>query len=170
MNSLTAQKFVTKTGKIKFYSDAQVERIEAINNQVSAALNSSSGDIVFKLLIKSFEFDKALMQEHFNENYMESDKYPNSEFKGKITNIKDIDFSKDANYNVLVEGDLTIHGVTNKVNVKGNFDIKDNKIIAKSEFFINLKDYNIKIPNAVIKNLSETIKINVDIILNKLVK
>ena len=90
--SLNAQKYITKTGFIRFYSDAPLEKIEALNRQVNAALDITSGDLVFKVLMKSFHFEKALMQEHFNENYVESDKYPNAEFRGKITNLKDISF------------------------------------------------------------------------------
>ena len=94
-----AQKYITKNGKINFYSDAPMEKIEAKNNEVKAALDASTGDIVFQVLITSFEFKQALMQEHFNENYMESPKFPNSTFKGKINNLKDINFSKNGRRN-----------------------------------------------------------------------
>ena len=91
--SANAQKFITKTGHIKFFSDSPLEKIEAHNHQVNAALDASTGDFVFKVLEKSFEFNKALMQEHFNENYVESDKFPNALFSGKITNIKDVNIA-----------------------------------------------------------------------------
>ena len=96
--SLQAQKYMTKNGNIKFYSETPMETIEATNNQVNAALDTQTGDLVFKVLIKSFQFEKALMQEHFNENYMESDKMPNSTFKGKVTNLSAIDFTKEGTY------------------------------------------------------------------------
>ena len=93
-----AQKYITKNGNITFYSDGSLEKIEARNNQVNSALNTETGDFVFKVLMKSFVFEKALMQEHFNENYVESDKFPNAMFKGKVTNIKDITFSTSGTY------------------------------------------------------------------------
>ena len=92
--SVTAQKYMTKTGQIRFSSETPVEKIEATNNQVNSAMDISTGDFVFKVLIRGFEFKKALMQEHFNENYMESDKMPNSTFTGKITNLKEINFNR----------------------------------------------------------------------------
>ena len=110
-----AQRFITKTGFIKFYSDSPLEKIEAHNRQVNAAMDASTGDFVFRVLIKSFEFEKALMQEHFNENYLESDKFPNATFLGKVTNIKEINSAREGNYDALVEGKLTIHGVTQAV-------------------------------------------------------
>ncbi len=165
--SAFSQKYITKNGKITFYSDAPMEKIEAHNSQVNAAIDASNGDLVFRVLMKSFIFEKALMQEHFNENYVESDKYPNATFKGKIQNIKNIDFSKNGKYNVIVEGDLTIHGVTQKVIHPGSIEIKDGKVIAQSKFMIALKDYNIKIPNNVLKNIAENIEITVNVNLDK---
>jgi len=165
--SVFSQKYLTKNGKISFFSDAPMEKIEALNSQVNAALNISNGELVFKVLMKSFIFEKALMQEHFNENYVESDKYPNSTFKGKIQNINNIDFSKNGKHNVIVEGDLTIHGVTQKVKHPGTIEIKEGKIIAISKFMIALKDYNIKIPNNVLKNIAENIEISVNVNLDK---
>ena len=114
-SSVFAQKYMTKNGKITFNSDAPMEKIEGKNNQVKVIIDATTGDLAFQVLITSFEFKQALMQEHFNENYMESPKYPNSLFKGKITNAKDVNFTKNGKYNAVVEGDLTIHGVTKKV-------------------------------------------------------
>jgi len=163
-----AQKFMTKTGSIKFFSDTPVEKIEAVNRQVNSALDFSTGNFVFKVLIKGFEFEKALMQEHFNENYMESEKFPNSTFNGKITNIKDVNLSKDGVYKVVAEGDLSMHGVTNKVKVNGTLEIKGGKVTGKATFNVAPKDYNITIPKAVINNISETIRVDVNISLDKL--
>ncbi len=170
MFSATAigQKHITKNGHIQFYSHAALEDIEAHNHQVNSALDVESGDLVFKVLIKSFEFEKALMQEHFNENYMESDKYPNAVFKGQITNLKEIDFTKDGKYDVLINGDLTIHGVTNKIETGGSFTIGENRIKGQSVFSILLKDYDIKIPKAVTENIAEEIEVTVNIDLKPL--
>jgi hypothetical protein len=116
--ALNAQKFMTKNGFIGFYSHTPMEDIKAENNQVVGALDITTGEMVFQALIKSFHFDRALMEEHFNENYMESDKIPKSMFKGKITNLSSVDFTKNGTYEVTVEGDLTIHDVTNKITTK----------------------------------------------------
>lgn len=169
VSAANAQKYATKNGKISFFSQTAMEKIEAHNNQVNSALDISNGDFVFKALIRGFEFEKALMQEHFNENYLESDKHPNSIFKGKIMNIKDINFTKDGNYNVMVEGDLTIHNVTNKVSVKGTVEVKAGDILADAKFNVLLKDYRIKVPNTVINNISETIEIKVQVELKNLI-
>lgn len=170
MGNVEAQKYITKTGKIRFFSDAPLEKVEAVNNQVNAVLDVASGDMVFKVLIKSFVFEKALMQEHFNENYMESDKFPTSTFTGKVTNISGMDFSKDAKYSAEVEGTLTIHGVSRPVKTQGTLESKSGKIEGKSVFTVNVKDYDIKIPSAVVKNIAETIEITVDVVLEKLNK
>ncbi len=167
-NSAFAQKYITKNGHISFFSDAPSEKIEAKNNQVSTALDITTGDLVFKVLIKSFEFKNALMQEHFNENYLESNKFPNATYKGKITNPKEIDFTKNGKYKANVEGEMTIHGVTKKENHAGVFEVKDGKIIASSKFFIALKDYNIEKPKMVLNNIADKIEITVEVSLEKI--
>jgi hypothetical protein len=166
--SVFGQKYMTKNGKISFFSDGQAEKIQAINNQVATVLDITSGEWAFKLLMKSFEFEKALMQEHFNENYVESNKFPNASFKGKILNLSEINFSKNGKYKAIVEGDLMIHGVTKKVKAQGNIEVKDAKIIANAKFPIELKDYDVKIPNAVVKNIAETVEVTVDVALDKI--
>ena len=159
--SAAQTKYMTKKGKISFYSDAQAEKIEAHNSRVSSAFDKESGKLEFVALVTAFEFEKALMQEHFNENYMESAKFPKATFKGKITNIKDVDFKKDGTYEVNIEGDLTIHGVTKKITEKGKITIKAGKISAASTFKIKLNDYGVKNPGG--GKVSDEIKIVVDI-------
>jgi len=163
-----AQKFMTKGGTIKFNSDTPMEKIEAVNRQVNSALDFSNGNFVFKVLIRGFEFEKALMQEHFNENYMESEKFPNSTFNGKITNIKDVNLAKDGVYKVIAEGDLAMHGATNKVKINGTLEVKGGKVLGKALFNVSPKDYNISIPKAVISNIAEEIQVEVNISLDKL--
>ncbi len=157
-----AQKYYTKNGHISFFSKTNIENIQADNNQVMSVLNPQTGELQFSLLIKSFHFPKALMEEHFNENYLESDKYPRAVFKGKIADISKVNFSADGNYPVAVTGDLTIHGVTNKVSTKGNITIKAGKINSLSVFNIALADYKIAVPKLVENNISKTIEITVD--------
>lgn len=162
--ALFAQKYMTRTGKIIFdaTSKKSPEKIEAINNEVANILDAQSGDIIFQVLIKSFKFEKELMQEHFNENYMESDKYPKAEFKGNITNHADVNFSKDGTYNVNVTGKLTIHNVTNDVTVPGTITVKGNTIMAKTRFSVVLKDYKIEIPSLVADKVSTTTTITLE--------
>jgi len=114
----SGQKYMTKNGYIGLFSHTPLEDIKADNNQVASVLDASTGEIVFQVLLKSFHFQKTLMEEHFNENYVESDKFPKSTFSGRITNLSAIDFSKNGVYDVNVDGDLMIHGVTKKVTAK----------------------------------------------------
>jgi polyisoprenoid-binding protein YceI len=166
--SSQAQKYITKNGFIRFYSDAPLEKIEATNRQANTALDLSTGDFVFRVLMKSFTFEKALMQEHFNENYVESDKFPNATFLGKVSNIKDVVITKEGNYPVTIDGKLTIHGETKQVSVKGTFEVKGGVIIGKAKFYINPEDYKVSIPKAVVNNISKNIEINVETALEKL--
>lgn len=167
-NTAFAQKYMTKNGHISFYSKAPLEDIEAHNRQVSAALDTETGNLVFKVLIKSFQFEKALMQEHFNENYMESGKFPTSVFQGNVTNHEDIDFASPGNYKAEITGNLTIHGITREINTTGTFIVDEKQIKGDSEFMVRLDDYDIEIPKAVINNIAEEIKITVDILLKPL--
>lgn len=162
-----AQRYISKNGHIWFYSHTPVEDIEAHNRQVVSILDASTGTIQFSLLIKSFEFKIALMQEHFNENYMESDKYPKASFKGTVKDIEKINFNKDADYTVEVSGDLYIHGVTNPVTTKGTITVQGSAITAKAKFIVAPKDYNIKIPSVVENNIAREIEVNVDVTYNQ---
>jgi YceI-like domain len=164
------QAYVTKNGMIRFYSEAPVEKIEAVNRQVNTALLVPTGDFVFKVLIKSFNFEKALMQEHFNENYLESDKYPEATFLGKITNIKDINFTKEGTYPSTVEGKLTIHGQTQLVKQNGTIEIKNGAVTAKAKFNILLSDYHISVPNTLVNNISKSIEVTVEVMMTELNK
>jgi polyisoprenoid-binding protein YceI len=165
--NLTAQPYMTRTGYIRFYSEAPLENIEAVNRQVNSALNPATGEFVFRVLMRSFNFEKALMQEHFNENYVESHKYPNASFQGKVVNMEEVDFSKPGVYNAVVEGNLTIKDATHKVRETGTLEIKGDEVIGKCIFVIKLADYNISIPSAVSRNISETIEITVEVNLKK---
>jgi hypothetical protein len=166
-----AQKYMTKNGYIGFYSHTPMEDIKADNNQVAGVLDIATGDIVFQVLIKSFHFERALMEEHFNENYMESEKYPKSTFKGKVTNISTVNFSKNGTYEVTVEGDLTIHNVTNKVSIKGTIEVLTGGINATSKFNVVPEDYKIEIPGVVRdkidKNLAVTVSMKYSPVENK---
>lgn len=161
-NTCLAQKYFTKNGNISFFSATSVENIKADNNQVMSVLNPSTGELQFSVLVKNFHFKKTLMEEHFNENYMESDKFPKSTFKGTITDISKVNFTKDGNYPVTVSGDLSMHGITKKVSSDGKISISGGKITGTSVFTVALADYNISIPKVVENNISKTIEITVN--------
>lgn len=156
-----AQKYMTRTGKVSFFSATKIENIEAFNNESAAILDSKNGDLVFQIPIKSFKFEKALMQEHFNENYMESDKFPKSEFKGKVDNINAVNFSKDGTYPVTVSGNMTIHGVTKKVQTKGTVKVAGKSVTLNSQFNVKPADYGIKIPSVAAGKIASSIQVTV---------
>ena len=158
--NLQAQKFIGKNGEISFFSEAPMEDIKAINNKVSAVYDSETKELVFQLNIIDFVFPNSLMQEHFNENYLESDIYPKSTFTGKIIN-------QDADQTI-VEGDLTIHGKTNKVKVEGYLNQENNTVNISSNFTVMLEDYDIKIPKLVMFKIAEMIDVKVTIELKKI--
>jgi polyisoprenoid-binding protein YceI len=157
-----AQKLVSKNSHIWFFSHTPMEDIEGHNRQVVSVLDLSTGDLAFNLLVKSFEFKAALMQEHFNENYMESDKFPKSSFKGKITNLDKINFKKDGIYQAEVSGDLTIHNATKPVATKGTIEVKGSSIIAKAKFTVTPHDYDIAIPSVVENKIAKEVEVNID--------
>lgn len=165
---LSAQKYITKNGHISFFSSTPIEEIEAHNHQVASVLDASTGEVVFNVLIKSFEFKKALMQEHFNENYMESDQYPKGSFKGKVENVSAIDFTKDGTYNVDVSGDMTIHGVTKPVSAKGTLRVSGGFVAANSKFILKPADYDIQIPKIVEGKIAKEIEVTVDLKYSKM--
>jgi len=159
--ALNAQKYMTKNGYIGFFSHTSMEDIKGDNNQVVGAIDISTGEMVFQAVIKSFHFDRALMEEHFNENYMESDKIPKSSFKGKITNLSSVDFSKNGTYDVTVEGDLTIHDVTNRISTKGTIEVVSGGINANAKFNIVPEDYKISIPGVVRDKINKNLEVTV---------
>ena len=157
-----SQTYYTKNGNISFFSKSILQNIDAENNQVISVLNIETGAIQFSLLNNAFQFEKAKMQEDFNENYIESNQYPRSGFKGTISNISDVNFKKDGTYNVNVNGDVTIHGVTKNISTPGTIIIKNGDIAAGATFYILVKDYNIDIPTIVSKKIAEKIEIKVN--------
>ncbi len=163
--SLNAQKtFYTKSGYIGFFSSTPLENIDARNHQVVSFLKTADGSLNFGLLVKSFKFKNALMEEHFNENYAESDKYPKAKFKGKIVNLSDIDFNNNGTYIAKVEGNLTFHGVTNSIKIDNvNLTVNDNKLSGKASFKVKPEDYNIEIPSVIRDKIAKEITINVEI-------
>ncbi len=153
---------MTRSGQVSFFSKTPMENIEAVNNEVTSLIDTGKGEIVFAILIKSFHFDRALMEEHFNENYLESNKFPKATFQGKISNLSKINFAKDGSYEATVEGDLTIHGVKQHQTATGTLAVANGKIAVTSTFTIKLSDYQVEIPSLVAEKISKTVEIKVN--------
>jgi hypothetical protein len=145
VQNLNAQKiYATKTGQIFFNATGGAVPIAAVNNQVDSKFVETTGQIIFGVLIKGFKFENQLMEDHFNENYMESTQYPKADFKGYIKNIKEVDFTKDGTYPIKIEGSLTIHGTPQNVSTTGTIQVKEGKPAIVGEFSVKIKDYGIK--------------------------
>ncbi len=166
-SQVSAQKLITKTAGVKFSANSSLEKIEGSTNTASTAIDKSTGNIEFALLVKSLKFEKALMEEHFNENYMESTKFPKATFKGKITNNADIKWDTDGKYSAKVTGNLTIHGVTKEVKTVADVTIKGGVATTNSKFSVEVGDYGIEIPALVKDKVAKTAKIEVSAIYNK---
>jgi len=158
-----AQTYMTRTGKVYFNATTKnsPETIEAKNNEGACRVDSKTGDVRFQVLIKSFKFERSAMQEHFNENYMESEKYPKASFKGRISDPKAVDFKKNGTYDVVVEGDLTIRDVTKKISVKGTVEVITGGVNANAKFIIAPEDFNIKIPSVVREKIAKNLEVTV---------
>jgi polyisoprenoid-binding protein YceI len=154
-------RYFTKTGTIYFMSHTDAIDIDGTNKQVVSFLDVKTGEIVFGVLVKSFEFTLATASEHFNETYMETHLYPKANFKGSIKDFQKIDFSKPGKYDVVVEGSLTIHGVTKEVSEKGTLEIKENEISAYSAFQVSINDYKITVPKLVEDRVAKTVDVKV---------
>ena len=140
-----------------------MENIEAHNTKGVSVFDMASGRLEFSVLLKGFEFEKAKMQEHFNEEYVESDKFPKAVFAGNIKDIGTLKVDKDGTYTVQVNGTLTMHGVTKPQNAQVTFSVKSGTISAVSELTVLLSDYDIKIPSLVSDKISKNIKIVVNV-------
>ena len=162
-NTMSQTNYYTKTGKIQFFSKTAIENNDATNNQVVSTLNTDNGELNFGVLIKAFKFKNALMEEHFNENYMESSKFPKSTFKGKINNLKEIDFKKPGKYTAKVSGDLTIHGVKKPIAASAILVVKEKTIGATSSIIVKPSDYNIQIPDLVKDKIAKEVSVEINI-------
>lgn len=170
ISMLDAQKMFTRDGKIHFFSDASLEKIEATNTSATSVMNVETGRVEFAVLIKGFHFEKALMQEHFNENYMESDQFPKSTFKGNFVDGSKINWAMDGSYQAEVAGDMTIHGVTNPVTIPVQIDIASGQVKGSAKFSVMVSDYDISIPSVVKDNIAKELEITVDVAYQELKK
>lgn len=164
---LFAQKFMTQNGTIRFFSETPVENIEAVNQQVSSVIDLENGTLAFSLLMKAFVFEKALMQEHFNEKYVHSDQFPKATFKGKIIGL-DGQPTGGESKEYKVAGTLTMHGKSKEIETTAKISGAKNQIKASSVFSVKLADFDISVPSAVTENIAESIEISVDMDYDKL--
>lgn len=156
-------KLVSTKVHIKFFSTTPAEDIEANNNIAVSTINTVTGEVVFSVPMQGFEFEKALMQKHFNsDKFLDTKQFPKAKLKGKITNLAEIDFSKDGTYNALIEGELTIKGKTNPIKEKGTITVKGNVISATSTFNITLADYGVAFEKGKPStNIAKTVEVKV---------
>ena len=157
-------KYFTRTGAISFNAEGaldDVEEIKAKNTTATSVVDIASGQMEWAVLMKGFQFKSALMQEHFNENYVESDKFPKAAFKGQIDNHANVKWTTDGAYPVVVNGKMTMHGITKDITAKGTVNVKGGKPVLASDFSIKLSDYAIKIPSVVGNKIANEVKITV---------
>lgn len=156
-------KYMTQEGAASFFSTSIIEDIEATTKQVSAVFDLQSGQLAFSIPVKSFLFKRTLMQEHFNENYLESDKYPKATFRGRIVDLDMGKLLRDGQ-RVSVEGDITIHGVTRRLTVPGALAFSQGSLLVNAYFSVSPADYGIEIPRLVRENIAKVVGIKVSLI------
>lgn len=155
-----SQLYNCNNGNISFFQETPVENIDARSTRLLSIINVDNNMIAYKVNMTSFVFEKSLMQDHFNENYVESGKYPTTTYRG-IINEK-IDWTKDGTYNITSTGDMTMHGVTKRITEKGVLVIKNGEISISNFFTIKFTDYNVEIPSLLIKQLSDVVEVTVN--------
>lgn len=159
-SGVQAQIYIGKTCEISFFSSAPLENISAVNKTTRPVLNTVTNELIFKITVQGFKFDKPLMEEHFNENYMESKKYPHALFIGQINEL--INYKTDGVYQVTASGYINIHGVDQKQTIEGMLTVKGDVITLQSTFTIQLSDYNISVPKLLFQNIAEVIDVKVN--------
>ncbi|MDB5122077.1 MAG: polyisoprenoid-binding protein [Mucilaginibacter sp.] len=158
-NQALQDNYVCKNARISLYSSAPIEDIKAVSTIGASVYNATSDELAFSVPIRSFQFDKSLMQEHFNSDYMESDKFPRATFKGKVQ--EHIDVTKDGTYPIKVSGALSVHGVIQNRTIPGTISVKNGVISMTAEFMVKCTDHHIDIPQIVFHHIAESIQINV---------
>ena len=156
-----AQVYTAKSGTAAFYSEAPLENIEATSSSVQSILNTSTKSVAFIISIRSFQFKKDLMKEHFNEKYLESDKFPNATYSGKIN--EDLDLGKDGTYNVTSSGKIAMHGQEKEITVPGTFTVKNGEATLESNFPLAVADFKIEIPQLLFQNIADTVAVKLNV-------
>lgn len=157
--------WMTRSAHISFFSGAPLEDIEAENKSVTCIFKPASGELAFKALMKSFRFERAAMQDHFNTQYLHTDEFPNATFSGKLVSAAPIDPAVEAGHEVTATGELTIHGVTRPVSHTGTVKVSGGKLELHAVFPVVLEDYNVKIPTNYVRNISREVAITVNAVL-----
>ena len=163
MLNVTAQKYFTRTGHVYLFSHTDIIDINGNNHHVVSFLDIQTGEMAFAVLIKAFEFTLANIEKRFNETCMESQVYPKSRFTGRILEMDNIDLTINGIYEVTVEGDLTIHGVTKRIREKGTLESKNGKISGKSKMKIAIDDYNINVPNFLEDRFAKIVDVQINL-------
>lgn len=158
--TVNAQIYMANNCTISFFSASPLENIEAENKAAKPIINTATGDIQIKIAMNAFVFEKPLMQEHFNENYVETEKYPYTIFKGKIN--EPIDWTKDGEHKVTVTGTLSMHGVDKERTLEGTVSVKGTEISIATKFNIHIADHNIKVPSLYIQNIAEDVEVKLN--------
>ena len=165
-SQLTAQRYMTRSAEVYFLSDKDaIEVVEATNNQVGAVIDLSNGDIAFQIQMRAFHFEIALMEEHFNENYVESETYPKATFRGGFVEIPE-DLSQEKE--VIVKGIMDFHGVQKEMEVPVRLQVQDEVLVGESGFVLLCSDFGIKIPKIVSDKLANEIQVTVKAALTKI--
>ncbi len=158
------ERYGSRTGNVSFFSSTSLENIQADNHKAASVFDATTGALEFSVLIKAFEFEKALMQEHFNENYMESNTYPKAVFKGKVGGVSAADLKKPGRHDVTIDGELDMHGVKRKISEKGTIVVEPTGMVhAECDLVVKPEDYKIDIPSVVRKQIAEEIQVKVRI-------
>ena len=163
---LLAQKYMTRNAEVYFFSDKDaVEVVEATNNQVGAVIDLEAGEIAFQIQMRAFHFDIALMEEHFNENYVESELYPKATFRGSFVKLP-----KDLNtpQTLTVSGTMEFHGIKKEIEIQVILSLKDVVLQGDAKFYLLCSDFNIDIPKIVSDKIANSIEVTVNASLTKL--
>ncbi|MFM7016563.1 MAG: YceI family protein [Bacteroidota bacterium] len=163
-------KYLTRNAKVVFDATTSTspEKIEGVNNQGISVFVAQSGQYEFSIQMQAFEFEKALMKDHFNENYVETSKFPKAVFKGSIQDVAKVNFAKDGKYPVVVKGTMDLHGVKKEVTADGSLTVSGGKITAASTFKLLLSDYKVEIPKLVGDKVAKQATITVNATYNKM--
>lgn len=164
-SSVFAQKYVSKNAEVSFFSKTPAENISAINKTSTAILSTADQKVAAVMVMRNFKFERPLMEEHFNENYLETSKFPKSTFMGTYTG--EVDYTKNGKYNVQMNGDLTLHGVKKQISFPATLTVTNGKIIADAKTQVALADYKIEVPKLVFYKIAEKIEVTIHIDFNK---
>ncbi|MFL3015423.1 MAG: YceI family protein [Candidatus Neomarinimicrobiota bacterium] len=158
--------YFTRSGNVSFFSSTPIEDIKAINDQMTCVLDIETGEVSFRIPILGFNFPNGLMQEHFNENYMESDIYPNASFKGRVQDWGEINLTEESQ-DITIDGIMKIHGVSKKISEKGIISFLKGNVVGNAKFQIMVADYGIEIPKLVREKIAKIVNVNIELVLKK---